>query len=199
MKSSSFFLHLTMFPLFCSALWLATPANAASTDSPLVDDFATAEMMAIGLPRMIITDKDAGGQSQAKSTFAHGVMTVQGKLAPGRGSPGFVSIPLLLKPDGTARDISQFKGVKIRVKINVGSVMVQVCSADVQNFDYHISRPLTRRPAEFQEVRIPFTDLKRAWSAQTPLNLHNITSVNLVAAGMVPDSFAYEVDEVTFY
>jgi hypothetical protein len=48
-------------------------------------------------------------------------------------------------------------------------------------------------------VRVPFADMKRAWSAQTPLNVKLVTSVNLVAFAMAPGKFAYEVDEIGFY
>jgi hypothetical protein len=80
-----------------------------------------------------------------------------------------------------------------------GLLSVQVSSTEITNYDYHTSAPVTRKPGAFQEVRIPFAAMKRAWSEQTPLNLKTITSINLVAAGMAPDAFAYEVDEIGFY
>jgi hypothetical protein len=52
---------------------------------------------------------------------------------------------------------------------------------------------------EFQEVRVPFKEMKRAWSEQIALNLKSITSVNLVSFGMAKDTFAYEVNEIGFY
>ena len=52
---------------------------------------------------------------------------------------------------------------------------------------------------EFQEIRLAFKDMKRAWSEQTTLNLKSITSINLVSFGMARDTFAYEVDENGFY
>ena len=52
---------------------------------------------------------------------------------------------------------------------------------------------------EFVDVRVPFADMKRAWSAQTALSTKLVTSVNLVAFGMAPGAFAYEVDEIGFY
>jgi hypothetical protein len=74
-----------------------------------------------------------------------------------------------------------------------------VSSAEITNFDFHTSAPIARKPGDFQEVRIPFAAMKRAWSEQTPLDLKAITSVNLVASGMAPGEFAYEVDEIGFY
>lgn len=76
---------------------------------------------------------------------------------------------------------------------------MQVSSTEITNFDFHTSAPIARKPGEFQEVRIPFKSLKRAWSEQTALNLATIRSVNLVASGMARDAFAYAVDEIGFY
>ena len=76
---------------------------------------------------------------------------------------------------------------------------VQVCSSEIQNYDYHTSDPVLRQEGGFQEVRIPFRALKRRFSEQTPLNLKTIVAVNLVAAGMAKGDFAYEVDEIRLY
>jgi hypothetical protein len=77
-------------------------------------------------------------------------------------------------------------------------LIIQVASADVDNFDYH-SAPAVAKRGEFIEVRVPFADMKRAWSPQTPLNLKLVSGVNLVTFGMAPAPFAYEVDEIGFY
>lgn len=186
-------------PMVLSFLLFAPIAVRAESAPALVDDFSNTEHMTNGMPRMIITDKDAGGQSQAQSSFNDGIVATKGTLAPGRGAPGFISIPLILAADGSPQDVSQFEGVRILVKVDQGTLMVQVASSEIVNFDFHTSAPLTRRLSEFTEVRIPFADLKRAWSAQTPLNLQTITSINLVSAGMAPGAFAYEIDEIGFY
>ncbi len=65
--------------------------------------------------------------------------------------------------------------------------------------DYHSSAPIDGKRGEFLEVRIPFKDLKRAWSEQTALNVKSITGVNLVSFGLAKDAFAYQVDEIGFY
>lgn len=89
--------------------------------------------------------------------------------------------------------------MRLRVKSKKGSLSVQVSSSEIQNFDYHTSAAFTGKPGEFQEIRIPFKEMKRAWSEQTTLNLKSVTSINLVAFGMAKGSFAYEVDELGFY
>ena len=189
----------TAHPLLCSALLLFPLSVIAESASTLVDDFTNAEHMTNAMPRMLITDKDAGGQSQATQTFSNGIASVQGQLVPGRGAPGFVSIPLILAPDGSSVDASPYTGVRLRVKVKKGGLMVQVATTEIVNFDYHTSAPITRNPTEFKEVRIPFASLNRAWSPPQKLNLKTVTSINLVSAGMAADAFAYEIDEIGFY
>ena len=85
------------------------------------------------------------------------------------------------------------------MKVIKGILCVQIGSTEITNFDYHTSAPIAGGRGEFQEVRMPFKDMKRAWSEPTALNLGSITSVNLVSFGMARDAFAYEVDELGFY
>ncbi|MBT5903438.1 MAG: hypothetical protein HOH58_15150 [Opitutaceae bacterium] len=176
----------------------ASPLAAESTDRS-IDDFDQAEVQPTGMPRMIIDDNEAGGQSKATTAFADGVMTVNGNLVPGRGAPGFVSIPLILSNDGSPRDLSKFTGVRLRGKLTRGSLIVQTSTTDVTNFDYHSSAPITRDPENFQTVEIPFAAMKQVWSAPTALNLKTVTSINLVSAGMAPDTISYEIDEISLY
>ena len=174
-----------------------TVARAAGVPA-LLDNFSDAHRNADGAARILVTDKDAGGSSHATQTCANGVLTVQGELQPGRGMPGFVSLVSLLSPDGKPQDLSGYQGVKLRVKVRQGMLSMQVASSEIKNFDYHTSAPIARSD-DFQEVRIPFTALKRAWSEPVPLNLKTATCVILVAAGMTKASFAYEVEEIGFY
>ncbi|MCF7688385.1 MAG: CIA30 family protein [Cephaloticoccus sp.] len=188
---------------FLFALFLFGPLTLGAAAAPaapaLLDDFSDAELMPTGAGRFVVNDKDVGGQSRATMTCANGVLAVEGQLVPGRGMPAFVSLPLLLALDAQPRDLSAYTGVRLRVKVRQGLLSVQVASTEVQNFDFHTGGPVMRQPGDFQEVRLPFAAMKRAWSEQIPLNPNSITSVNLVAVGMAPGAFAYEVDEIGFY
>lgn len=186
-------------PLFVGGLLISAWGASAASAEPAFDDFSVDAVQPCGLPRMVITDEPAGGQSQAEMSVADGVLRVSGALKPGRGMPGFVSLPLVLNPDGSARDVSSFTGVRLVVKVEKGSLTVQVSSSEVTNFDYHTSPPIARNSDGLQEVRIPFSSLRQVWSAPTELNLATITSINLVAAGVAPAAFAYAVDEIGFY
>ena len=191
--------HLAPFALLLALFTLGPIAARAAAAPALLDDFADAQHTRSGAARLLVDDKGMGSQSHATQQCEHGVLVVQGELVPGRGVPAFISVPLLLTPEGKPQDLSAYDGVRIRVKLIKGLLTVQVSSADIQNFDYHTSGPLTAARGEFQEVRIPFKNLKRGWSEQTALNLKTITSVNLVAFGLAKDTFAYEVDEIGFY
>ncbi len=187
------------------ATWLAaliTFASMAATPAVaplLLDDYSDLKTNRNGVERLLIDDKAAGSKSQATQKCENGVLTVKGDLVPGRGVPAFISEVSPLSADGKPKDLSGYEGVRLRVKVTKGSVIVQVGSADIQNFDYHSGAPIAGKRGEFQEVRIPFKEMKRAWSEQTALNLKSITSVNLVSFGVAKDSFEYAVDEIGFY
>jgi len=174
-------------------------AGAAGVSPLLLDDYSDPKRNKNGVERFLVDDKTAGGKSQATQKCENGVLSVKGDLSPGRGAPAFISEVSLLSADGKPKDLTGYQGIRLRVKVTKGILCVQVASSDIQNYDFHTSAPLTGKGVEFQEVRIPFKDLKRAWSEQTALNLKSITSVNLVSVGMAKDTFAYEVREIGFY
>lgn len=190
---------LPAITLLIAIVALGPIAALAATEPALLDDFSDAQRTSHGAERLLIDDKGLGSQSHATQKCESGVLAVDGELVPGRGVPAFISLVLLVSSDGKPQDLSAYDGVRLRVKGKQGILSVQVGSSEIQNFDYHTSAPIAGKRGEFQEVRIPFKDMKRAWSEQTALNLKSITSVNLVAFGMAKDAFAYEVDEIGFY
>ena len=186
---------LFAFTFACALVPL--PGNAASPDA-IVDDFSQAELTSSGFPRIVINDVSVGGQSKATLDSKEGVLTVKGQLVPARGQPAFVSMVLLLSPQGEPQDVSQFEGIRLRVHVKKGGLSVLAASSEVQNFDFHAA-VVARSSGGIKEVKIPFREMKRVWSEQTPLNLKTITSINLVASGLQKGAFLYEVDEVGFY
>lgn len=175
-----------------------TKPATATTSPALLDDFSHAARSSVGATRLLIDDKGLGSQSSATQTCTNGVVTVKGSLVPGRGVPAFISFVLLVAPDAKPRDLGQYEGIRLRLKITAGLISVQAGSSEITNHDYHTS-PLAVKGADFQELRVPFKDMKRAFSEQTPLNLKTIVSINLVAFGMAKSDFSYEVDEISFY
>jgi len=188
----------TCLGLVAATLLGRADAGAGAADAALLDDFSSAVRSSVGAARMLIDDASLGSQSTATQSCADGIVTVKGTLVPGRGVPAFISFVLLATPDAQPRDLSAYEGVRIRMKVSAGMISVQASSTEIDNFDYH-SSPLPVQGAEFQEVRVAFRDMKRAWSGPTPLNPKTITSINLVAFGMAKGDFAYEVDEIAFY
>jgi len=178
---------------------LSSIAAQAAATPMLLDDYSDPTRNKNGVERLLIDDKAAGSKSQATQKCENGVLTVKGDLVPGRGVPAFISQVSLLAADGKPKDLTGYQGVRLRVKVTKGILCVQVGSSEIQNFDYHTGAPIAGKRCEFQEVRIPFKDMKRAWSEQTVLNLKSVTSVNLVSFGLAKDAFAYEVDEIGFY
>lgn len=176
-----------------------TMAAESAKVPPLLDDYSDARLNRLGLERLLINDAAAGSRSQATQKCDQGVLSVKGELVPGRGVPAFISCVSLLAPEGKPKDLTGYTGVRLKAKVTKGILCVQVGTSEVTNFDFHTGVPIPGKRGEFQEVRIPFKDMKRAWSEQTPLNAKSVTSVNLVSFGMARDSFAYEVDEIGFY
>jgi hypothetical protein len=185
--------------LMAALISLVSLAAQAAQFPALLDDFSDASLNQSGIERLLIDDKAAGSQSHATKQCADGVLAVEGELVPGRGVPAFISLVSLLSPEGKAQDLSNYTGVRLRVKVTKGILSVQVGSSEITNFDYHTSGPVQAKRGEFQEVRMPFKEMKRGWSEQTPLKLNLITSVNLVSFGLARGPIAYEVDEIGFY
>lgn len=198
MKSSFLFSSRRRLLLACSALALA-PIIARAGDIPaLLDDFSDPVHSSRGINRIVVTDSTVGGASQLRQSVAKGVFTAEGEIAPPRGQPGWVSVVLLLTPNGAPADLSKYQGIRLRVRTRQGLLSVTANSTEIKNYDYH-SAMVPQKPDEYQELRIAFRDMKRAWSEQTPLNPATIASVNLVAFDLQKGVFAFDVDEIGFY
>lgn len=180
------------------SLAFAPMALIGTEVSGMLDDFSNEQLNSLGFPRLIMNDTVAGGKSTSKQTVADGVLTSTGDLAPPRGQPAWVSMVFLLTPDGSPADISDYQGIRMRIHIQQGMLSVSVNSTDVTNFDYHATMVVAGSDG-YKEVTIPFSRLRRAWSEQTKLNTASVASVSLVAVGLQPSSFAFEIDEISFY
>lgn len=178
-----------------------TSSRSAQADAAplLLDDYSDAKRNKNGAERLLIDDKAAGSQSRATVKCEDGVLSVNGDLVPGRGVPAFISAVSLLSAEAKPKDMTGYEGVRLRVNVIKGVLSVQVATSTITNFDYHASAPIAGKEGGFQEVRIPFKEMKRAWSEQTVINLKTVTSVNLVSFGLSRATFAYQVDEISFY
>jgi Complex I intermediate-associated protein 30 (CIA30) len=185
--------------LVLAACVLMTLGALRASDVPaLLDDFSNPDHASAGAPRILVDDSSVGGKSSLRQSFHDGILSAEGEIAPARGQPGWVSLVLPLAAPGEGADLSQYEGVRLRVRVKQGTLSVSANSTEVDNFDYHAGT-VARKGDGIAEVRIAFKDMKRAWSEQTPLNPATINSISIVAAGLQPGAFAYELDEIGFY
>lgn len=180
-------------------LSIAGSASAAGSLEKAVDDFSDAQRNNIGIERLFIDDTTAGGQTTPTYEITDGILSAKGEISPPRGQPGWASAILLLDPQGTPMDASQYEGIRLLVRVNKGILSISANSSEITNYDYHASTIARHADGAFHEVKIPFSSMKRAWSAQTKLNPSTLASISLVAFGMQKGTFDYEVDEISFY
>lgn len=173
--------------------------SMAFGNGSLLDSFNDPNLNDYGASRLFIDDTAAGGKTSVTHQIENGVLVSSGTITPPRGQPGWASMAILLKADGSAVDLSEYKGVLLKIKVAKGNVNVSANSTEVQNYDYHAAPVARTRGDAFQEVRIDFSDMRQAWSAPTKLNLSTIASISIVAADLQPGEFSYELDEVSFY
>jgi len=191
---------LNLGRLFSIASLLAySSISLAGELTSVVDDFSNAESNSLGIPRQFLDDKMAGGKTQTEIKVSGGKLHIKGEIVPPRGQPGWASSVLLLNEKGLPQNASKFEGVRLLIKVDKGSISVSANSAEVTNYDYHAAMVAVKSDGKFHEVKIPFTSMKRAWSEQTEFNTATISGLSIVAFGMQPTHFDFEIDEVSFY
>ena len=173
--------------------------SGMSFTGPLVDDFSDSKKNSLGIDRQFIDDSSTGGGTKTEYSIQDGVLSAKGEIIPLRGQPGWASTALILNPEGLPQDVSAYQGIRLLVRVNQGTLSVSVNSSEIENFDYHATAVASQPGDEFHEVKVPFTQLKRAWSAQTKLNTKTVTSLSLVAFGVQKGSFDFDFDEISFY
>lgn len=173
----------------------------ASTDNEKfsIDSFDHQKNSNLGIPRQFISDQMAGGKTTMEAKVATGVMTIKGKIIPPRGQPGWASTVLLLDPKGLPMDATPYTGVKLRIKLESGSLSLSANSVEIENFDYHAAPISIIADGQFHDINIPFKSMVRSWSEQTPLNKKSINSLSIVSFAMQQANFNFTLDEVGFY
>lgn len=164
-----------------------------------LDDFNDEKQNSLKIDRMFLDDTTAGGKTSTSYTVSDGILSAKGDIAPPRGQPGWASAIFLLQAQGQGQDLSQYEGILIKIRVKKGNISISANSTEVVNFDYHTAQIARKGGDEFQEVKIPFASMKRAWSEQTKLNTKSIASLSLVAFDLQAGSFDFDVDEISFY
>jgi len=181
------------------ALLASLTAAMAASVGKQIDDFSDPSVNSLGIERQFIDDTSTGGKTTTTHSVVKGIFSAAGEIVPPRGQPGWASTVLLLNPEGQPVDASEFKGIRLRVRISKGNLSISANSSEITNFDYHAATISRQSDGEFHEVKIPFASMKRAWSEKTPLNPKTIASLSLVCFDVQKNTFAFEVDEVSFY
>lgn len=202
MKNRKTMFHSTYHSLskvaLAASICLVPVALPGAAAPDLLDDFSDRANNSLGYPRLVLHDTTTGGNSNSTQSYGDGILTSTGTIVPPRGQPGWVSLGLLLTSDGSAADLSQYQGIRLKIKIKKGMLSVSANSTRITNFDFHAAI-VPAGGETFKEVRIPFSAMRRAWSEQTRLDTTTIASISLVAVGLQQDSFAFEIDEIGFY
>ncbi|WP_049721222.1 CIA30 family protein [Gilvimarinus polysaccharolyticus] len=167
--------------------------------APLVDDFSHSHNNSLDLPRQFINDTIAGGATVQSQSVTDGIIRISGDITPPRGQLGWATCVLPLDANGLPHSAEAFTGVLLTVKVTKGNLSLSVNSTEISNFDYHSAPFTVTADGQFHEVKVPFTSLKRAWSAQTSLDTSTINSLSIIAYGMQQTAFDFELDEVRFY
>ena len=183
---------LTLLISFSHATWAGEPQT-------LVDDFNSASQNNMGFERLFIDDTSAGGKTKTHISVNNGLLSAKGDIVPPRGQPGWASSVLPLNEFGKQLDASQYQGIVLKVKINQGMLSVSANSSAIDNFDYHALPIMIKADGQFHTVKLPFKDMKRAWSAQTPLDPKTLNSLSIVAFSLQQAKFDYQIDEIGFY
>lgn len=188
--------HRTVLAAIC-----ATTLNSAIAGAlrPTVDDFSHPNKNSLGIDRQFIDDTSVGGQTTTHHSVEGGILSAKGEILPPRGQPGWASTVLLLDPQGRPQDASAFEGIRLLIRVNKGNFSISANSSEISNYDFHAATVTRQSDGEFHEVKIPFAQMKRVWSEQTPLNTKALTSLSLVVFGLQKGSFDFEIDEVSFY
>ncbi len=178
----------------------SSPSGGSTLDSMVtVDDFSDTKKNSFGVERQFIDDTSAGGATTTSQQISNGILTASGEITPPRGQPGWASVVLILDPNGQPKDMSASEGIRLLVRVNQGNLSVSANSSEITNFDYHAATVTPPNDGAFHEVKIPFTDMKRTWSAQTALDPKTLVSISLVAFDMQAGAFDFDFDEVSFY
>ncbi|RUO76909.1 hypothetical protein CWI84_11170 [Idiomarina tyrosinivorans] len=165
----------------------------------LVDRFNDSKLNDFGFTRQLMTDAIAGGETTAVMAVIDGTLQVRGDIRPARGQLGWASVVIPLADFGKNWNASDYQGIRLRIKLNSGNLSVSANSTAITNFDYHAAAVAVAADQQFHQVDIPFSQMQRAWSSNTPLAKDTLNSISIAAYALQAATFDYQVDSVSFY
>lgn len=173
--------------------------------SELIDDFAeSGGTSSMGTKWTTVTDEVMGGNStirKSRSAEGHLVLEITlGDKAPWNAYFAGCDLKFTTKP-GQAMDGSAYTGIQFRARLMAGeprSLYCRIPVAAVKDWDnYQAEVKLSR---EWQEYRIPFTNLKqRGFGKRVEWTGKDLLGVYFGLYGKPIGTFAVELDDVSFY
>ena len=173
---------------------------AAVWQEPLLDDcLATDNHSSIGTEWTPVLDSDRGGTSSIEWSSTEGTFSVTGGIEPVPGSlgPGTAGMLLPLGPAGEEFDVSDWDGIRITIRRSGAPLLLRVVSTEILNEDHFAV--MIPEVDEFETFEYNFRELGQVMSAQQPWTGRNITGIELVTFGWVPDEFSWELRELAFF
>lgn len=173
-------------------------AGAVPLTQALLDDFEDEDLTStLGTTWRVYRDAALGGKSTVDYAFSDGLLRVTGQIAPGAGSLGFIELMLPLDEHDAPRDVTPFDGVRVRIRVTEGEVLLKLRSPNVTNFDYHAV--ILPASTAFQELVLPFSAFRQLWSAPVPWTGRQVAGITLSIGGTEAAPFAFEIDELAFF
>ncbi len=173
------------------------PSTSRSAQA-LLDDFSKTDLTsAFGAKWEQTLDNYLGGKSTLEHEYRDGTLRVWGKLQPASGAPGVVGLSLDLDKTGTLFDVSQFSGLRLRIKNVAGPLFLKIITSGVSNYDYH--QVMVAASTEFQTLELPFAQFRQLWSAPVAWTGKDVRGIALWVSGFQPAEFEFVVDKIEFY
>ncbi|MGH7578050.1 MAG: CIA30 family protein, partial [Longimicrobiales bacterium] len=173
------------------------------TGELLVDDFADGDLESpLGLPWMVIGDDLMGGGSKAtlavESPGESQVMVLDGRLDVPEALPiSFVGAWTAVGGDGLPRDLSAYRGLRLRARTSAGTFQAGARRAGVTT---NFLAPIALG-TEWTDVDVPFAALEPAGGGDTATewNASGVTWVGVSASGREAGPVHIEIERFAVY
>jgi hypothetical protein len=174
--------------------------EASCWDKPLLDDFCSASATAsIGTEWRASPVSGNNGRSTMDLSFAKGSLSAKGTIRLGNPfqGPGRISVLLPLDAQGTEFDVTQWDGVRIKIRRSGAPLLLRLACNEIANGD-HFAKELPAS-TEMQTYDLPWSSLGQVMSPQQVWKGKRVTGIELVAYGWLTQEFSFEVGRIEFY
>lgn len=172
-------------------------AFTGSAEDLRVTDFNPEENETLGW--QVVDDGVMGGLSQGKVSFEDGILRFGGNLSL-ENNGGFSS----LRTKSTKLDLSDYAGLKMRVKGDGRTYQVRIASdARYRGMEVSFAAEFSTKKDKWIEVKVPFSELTGSWRGRSlkeeVFNPAKIQRLGLILADKKPGNFQLHVDWISAY